>query len=307
MHVEINLLGGFSVAVDGRAVAEHAWSRRNAAALVKLLALRPGRRLPREQVIDLLWPDLLARRGGAAPAQGRPLRARGPRRARPRSSSPATSSPCSPTPRSTVDVDQFDARPADSRRWPPPGRRGDPALQGRPAARGPLRRVDRADRERRGLRYLELLKDAGRWDEVLAADPLDEGAHLRLVEGHVAAGRPRRRRCASSTSWSRSGAASSTTTPGAAAQALRAEVLAMPTYDAVDRPGGARPGDAGAVAGHPTRSGRDHDDRRRAGGARAEPGRHAGRAGRCRQDPAGAGGGAPLRRRDLAARSATST
>ena len=28
-------------------------------ALVKLLALRPGRRLPREQVIDLLWPDLL--------------------------------------------------------------------------------------------------------------------------------------------------------------------------------------------------------------------------------------------------------
>ena len=59
MRVDINLLGGFSVAVDGRPVAAQAWTRRSAASLVKLLALRPGRRLPREQVTDLLWPDLL--------------------------------------------------------------------------------------------------------------------------------------------------------------------------------------------------------------------------------------------------------
>ena len=59
MHVDINLLGGFAVVIDGRAVAAHAWSRRSAATLVKLLALRPGRQLPREQVVDLLWPDLL--------------------------------------------------------------------------------------------------------------------------------------------------------------------------------------------------------------------------------------------------------
>ena len=59
MRVDINLLGGFSVVVDGRPVAAQAWTRRSAAALVKLLALRPGRRLPREQVMDLLWPDLL--------------------------------------------------------------------------------------------------------------------------------------------------------------------------------------------------------------------------------------------------------
>src|SRR6476661_3072490 len=65
MRVEINLLGGFSVVVDGRHVAAHAWTRRNAATLVKLLALSPGRRLPREQVMDLLWPDLLLDR--AAP------------------------------------------------------------------------------------------------------------------------------------------------------------------------------------------------------------------------------------------------
>src|SRR4051794_28242984 len=59
MRVDINLLGGFSVVVDDRPVATEAWTRRGAAGLVKLLALRPGRRLPREQVLDLLWPDLL--------------------------------------------------------------------------------------------------------------------------------------------------------------------------------------------------------------------------------------------------------
>src|SRR4051794_2695652 len=59
MRVDINLLGGFSVAVDGRSVADRAWSRRSAATLVKVLALRPGHRLPREQLVDLLWPDLL--------------------------------------------------------------------------------------------------------------------------------------------------------------------------------------------------------------------------------------------------------
>ena len=59
MHVDISLLGGFAVVVDGRAVAAHAWTRRSAATLVKVLALRPGRQLPREQLVDLLWPDLL--------------------------------------------------------------------------------------------------------------------------------------------------------------------------------------------------------------------------------------------------------
>ena len=42
MHVDISLLGGFAVVVDGRAVAAHAWTRRSAATLVKVLALRPG-------------------------------------------------------------------------------------------------------------------------------------------------------------------------------------------------------------------------------------------------------------------------
>ncbi|HEX2550855.1 MAG TPA: hypothetical protein VHK64_04615, partial [Nocardioidaceae bacterium] len=59
MRVDIDLLGRFSVAIDGRPVPDQAWRRRSAAAVVKLLALQPGRRLHREQLIDLLWPDLV--------------------------------------------------------------------------------------------------------------------------------------------------------------------------------------------------------------------------------------------------------
>jgi DNA-binding SARP family transcriptional activator len=56
--VEVTLLGGFAVKVDGRTVSLSHWSRRHSAALVKLLALAPARRLHRERVIDALWPDL---------------------------------------------------------------------------------------------------------------------------------------------------------------------------------------------------------------------------------------------------------
>ena len=58
MHVEIAMLGTFSVAVARAPVAADAWSRRGAASLVKLLALAEGRSLHREQVIDALWPTV---------------------------------------------------------------------------------------------------------------------------------------------------------------------------------------------------------------------------------------------------------
>ena len=57
-RVEVRMLGGFDVRVEGRTLPSHRWSRRHSAGLVKLLALAPGCRLHREQVIDALWPDL---------------------------------------------------------------------------------------------------------------------------------------------------------------------------------------------------------------------------------------------------------
>jgi DNA-binding SARP family transcriptional activator len=61
----IDLLGAFRVTVAGRAVAGEAWRRRKPAALMKVLALAPGHRLHREQMMDLLWPELDPAAAGA--------------------------------------------------------------------------------------------------------------------------------------------------------------------------------------------------------------------------------------------------
>ena len=52
--VRIKLLGGFSVSVGSRTIRHDEWRLRKAAALMKLLALAPGHRLHREQLVDLL-------------------------------------------------------------------------------------------------------------------------------------------------------------------------------------------------------------------------------------------------------------
>ena len=55
--VRVWLLGGFSVSVGSRLIAQREWRLRKAANLVKLLALAPAYRLHREQVMDQLWPE----------------------------------------------------------------------------------------------------------------------------------------------------------------------------------------------------------------------------------------------------------
>ena len=176
MRVDINLLGGFSVVVDGRPVVAQAWTRRSAAALVKLLALRPGRRLPREQVMDLLWPDLLLDQ--AAPRLHKAAHyartALGIQTAVVLSGDAVA---LLPDERVVVDVELFDEASAER------------AIE---LYAGDLLPDDlyepwaEAERERLRTRYLGLLRATGRWADLLAAEPLDE-----------------RRTCASSTSTSR--------------------------------------------------------------------------------------------------------
>ncbi|CUR60493.1 hypothetical protein NOCA1210132 [metagenome] len=183
MHVDINLLGGFAVVVDGRAVAAHAWTRRSAATLVKVLALRPSRQLPREQVVDLLWPDLLLER--AAPrlhtAAHYARTAVGVPSAVVLAGDVVTLLPDADV---VVDVERFDRVS------------GDPASveEAIELYRGDLLPEDLyepwadAERERLRVSYLDLLRSAGRWAELVAAEPLDEEAHLRLVQQHVESG-----------------------------------------------------------------------------------------------------------------------
>ena len=64
-RVEIRVLGGFEVSVEGRLVPDQAWQQRRASELVKLLALAPRHRLHRDQVIECLWPELPPNAGAA--------------------------------------------------------------------------------------------------------------------------------------------------------------------------------------------------------------------------------------------------
>ena len=65
MRVSIHLLGRFAVSVDGRPIPAADWRRDRAAALVKLLALRPGHRIHREQAMEIFWPDADPEAAGA--------------------------------------------------------------------------------------------------------------------------------------------------------------------------------------------------------------------------------------------------
>src|SRR5215213_2891877 len=56
--LELRLLGGFETRVGDQVVSSTVWRQRRAAAVVKLLALEPGHRLHREQLLDTLWPEL---------------------------------------------------------------------------------------------------------------------------------------------------------------------------------------------------------------------------------------------------------
>jgi len=61
--LSLRLLGGFAVTVGETRIPETAWRRQAAAKLVALLALAPGHRLHRDQVIETLWPRLRRQAG----------------------------------------------------------------------------------------------------------------------------------------------------------------------------------------------------------------------------------------------------
>ena len=56
--LDVHLLGGFRVAISGKALPDAAWRQKRAAAIVKLLALEPTHRLHRDHVTEALWPDV---------------------------------------------------------------------------------------------------------------------------------------------------------------------------------------------------------------------------------------------------------
>ncbi len=187
--IRIVMLGRFEVAVDDVPVADSSWARRHAAALVKVLAMAPGRRLHREQIIDLLWPDDLLEE--AAPKLHKA--AHFARR--------AIGVPDSVILRGDNVVLLPDADPAvDVIEFEELARH---ALANEDAAAlagalelyaGELLPQDRYEtwaedrREQLRLRHLELLRLDGRWDAVVELDESDEIAHLELMRRHASNG-----------------------------------------------------------------------------------------------------------------------
>jgi DNA-binding SARP family transcriptional activator len=55
--VQVYTLGSFRVLVRGHLVEDNVWRRRTARQLLKALLSRPGRRMTRDEVIELLWPE----------------------------------------------------------------------------------------------------------------------------------------------------------------------------------------------------------------------------------------------------------
>src|SRR4051812_35682036 len=187
MRVDVRLLGGFEVLVDGVHVPEEAWARQAPAALVKLLALAHGRRLRREQVIDLLWPDLLVER--AAPRLHKA--AHYARTALGRESVVLTGESVAlfPDAEVVVDVDAFDSAVTSARAGSLAA-----AADALTHYGGELLPADLYEgwteetRERLRLAYAEMLHQLGRWDQAGAGGPLGEGAHPPLVHERVGRG-----------------------------------------------------------------------------------------------------------------------
>ncbi len=57
-RLSIDLLGRFQVRLGERVVLDDTWPRGKAKAILKLLALQPDHQIQRDQLLDLIWPDL---------------------------------------------------------------------------------------------------------------------------------------------------------------------------------------------------------------------------------------------------------
>jgi DNA-binding SARP family transcriptional activator/tetratricopeptide (TPR) repeat protein len=187
--VHVKLLGGFEVTDGERVVRATAWRRRPAATLVKVLALAMHRRLHREQVLDLLWPDL-------APDKALPRLHKAAHYARQTLQDSAAVVlrddivALWPDRSVSTDVERFEERARRALA------NGDVAacLAASTAYEGELLPADRCEpwvaeyRQRLRGSCAELLRRAAAWELLLELEPADEEAHLALMQAHAAAG-----------------------------------------------------------------------------------------------------------------------
>jgi DNA-binding SARP family transcriptional activator len=191
VRVEIGLLGGFAVLVDGVDVPRDHWRRRHAAALVKLLALAPRARLHRDRVVDALWPDLAL--DAALPrlhkASHFAREAVGSREAVVVKDDTVSLFPDAVL---VIDVMAFDAAADVALRGDPPA--ADACAAAIALYLGELLPDDLGEawaeepRMRLRSRFEQLLRGARKWRDLIRLDPVNEEAHVELLREAVLAG-----------------------------------------------------------------------------------------------------------------------
>lgn len=187
--LDIVLLGGFTVRVDGAEIPADRWPSLRAAQLVQLLSLQPQLRMARDLVIDALWPQL----GPDAGAANLRKAVHHARQALGRHDGIALQGGevlLWPSRTARVDAQTF-ASEADTalnaEDLPACAR----ALQAYPGDLLPGARYEpwtAAARERLQSLHLELLRAGGHWDRVAELDPTDEPSHRLLIERELQSG-----------------------------------------------------------------------------------------------------------------------
>jgi len=187
-RLDVRLLGAFEVSVGGGLVSEDSWPRR-ARQLVALLALAPDRRLARDEVLEALWPNLApdAAAANLHKAAHHVRKALGSRDA-----IVLRGGEVALWPRATVTTDARQFEELATRAIDAADR--DACAEAARAYHGELLPSERyedwsavARTYLAGL-HLRTLKIAGRWEEVLAVEPLDDEAHRALIREFVARG-----------------------------------------------------------------------------------------------------------------------
>ncbi|HEY7036483.1 MAG TPA: BTAD domain-containing putative transcriptional regulator [Thermomicrobiales bacterium] len=211
------LLGATRLSLGDQPIPERAWSGRAARSLLLLLFATPGHRLPRDRVLDLLWPE--AAPGAATNALYKAAhalrRTLEPDLRSGRSSAylsvGAETVGLTPLPGTWVDADEFEELVGRAGTLEPAARRAALAealslyqgdfLADEPYADWPVPRREalRHIRESATLVLARLDRDAGTplasvaaLESLLAADPTVEEAHRALMRAYAAAGQRER-------------------------------------------------------------------------------------------------------------------
>jgi pimeloyl-ACP methyl ester carboxylesterase/DNA-binding SARP family transcriptional activator len=188
VRVRIELLGGFGIVVGGDRVPADAWRRTDTSRLVKRLALAPGRRMHREQLVDALWPDVPP--GSVANRMHKA--AHFVRKATGVSDSVVLNGPMValfPDADVVLDVDEF-LREADAALLgnEPAADRALALYAGDLLPLDPYEEWTFGPRQRLVRRHRDLLRHARRYDQLVALDPTDEASHVALMSQMLAVG-----------------------------------------------------------------------------------------------------------------------